>query len=455
VEIGPVTDHVSLAGESTTSTSPPSARPEATARYLATGTVPNDPKAGDVTVLHSESPDEQIDLVADEIERLRDERGWGYDAFAVALNQSGSAVSETIESLGQAGVPTESTTVTGFGDDPAIRELLQVTRHLAGDADSPDGFGTCDRPVDAELLSSITAEEGSMEDVVRRWATESGLKARIAERESPLDARSQFGNVRRAFAMAEFLEDTEFIDASWETFAQMLERAHEHAPTETQTSATELDGGVRVDHLQALKNGSWRAVFVLNIVDGEFPGKPFLTRLFPQERVLDMPDFPGVTGVSETEVQNTFQTRSTASSQPVKQYHVEQSRRRLAVGANAASDQLYFCLYDHADSALDEQIQPSRFLTDAYRHLPWLEAESDETIRSERAAEEFVLSRFDRVLADVRRTQSRDVTVSLDAVEQDFGEIHRLLHESDERGEALRDALRARVDFAAGRVRRE
>jgi hypothetical protein len=168
-----------------------------------------------------------------------------------------------------------------------------------------------------------------------------------------------------------------------------------------------------------------------------------------------MPDFPGVTGVSETEVQNTFQTRSTASSQPVKQYHVEQSRRRLAVGANAASDQLYFCLYDHADSALDEQIQPSRFLTDAYRRLPWLEAESDETIRSERAAEEFVLSRFDRALADVRRTQSRDVTVSLDAVEQDFGEIQRLLHESDERGEALRDALRARVDFAAGRVRRE
>jgi len=400
IETGSVTDHVSLAGEPTTSPSPPSARPEATARYLATGSVPDDPEAGDVTVLHADAPDEQIDLVADEIERLRDEHGWEYGEFAVALNQSGSTVSKTIEALGQAGVPTESTTVTGFGDDPAIRELLQVTRHLAGEPDGPDTSEACDRPVDTELLSSNTGEENSMADVLRHWATASGLKARIAERASPLDTRSQFGNVRRAFAMAEFIEDTAFIDASWQIFTEMLERAHEHAPTETQTSATNLDGGVRVDHLQALKNGSWRAVFVLNVIDEEFPGDPFLTRLFPHERVLDMPDFPGVTDVTETDVQDTFRTRSTASTQPVRQYHVEQSRRRLAVGANAASEHLYFCLYDHVDSALDEQVQPSRFLTDAYRQLPWVDAGSDETIRSEHRAEEFALSRIDRALAE-------------------------------------------------------
>jgi hypothetical protein len=255
--------------------------------------------------------------------------------------------------------------------------------------------------------------------------------------------------------MAEFIEDTAFIEASWPVFAEMLERAHEHAESETRTSATDLDGGVRIDHVQALKNGSWRAVFIPDVVDEAYPGEPFLTRLFPQERVLRMPDFPGVTDVTTNEVQDTFRTRSTASSQPVTQYHVEQSRRRLAIGSNAASERLYFCLYDHEDGGLDEKVQPSRFLTDAYRQLPWLRGESGDTIRSERRAEEFVLSRIDRALADVRRTQSRDISVSLDDLSADIGEIERVLAESGERGETMRDAVRARVEFAAGRVRRE
>jgi len=82
--------------------------------------------------------------------------------------------------------------------------------------------------------------------------------------------------------MAEFVEDTPFIETTWESFATMLERAHEYAPQQNQTSSTELDGGVRVDHLQAIKNGSFRAVFLLDIVDEEYPGSPSLTRLFPK-----------------------------------------------------------------------------------------------------------------------------------------------------------------------------
>lgn len=294
-----------------------------------------------------------------------------------------------------------------------------------------------------------------MADALRRWATASGLKAEISERESPIEARSQFGNVRRAFSIAEFIEDTAFIEESWQILREALERAHEYAPTETQTSAIDFDGGVRVDHLQGLKNGAWRAVFILDVVDQEFPGDPFLTRLFPLERVLDMPDFPGVTDVTREEVHDTFQTVSTTASRPIRRYHVERSRRQLAVGANVASDQLYFCLYDHADSSLDEQVQPSRFLTEAYRQLPWLDAGEDETIWSERRATEFALARIDRALADVRRTQSRDVTVELDGVESDLAEIQELLDESGDHGQRIREAVRARVDFAAGRVRRE
>jgi hypothetical protein len=47
------------------------------------------------------------------------------------------------------------------------------------------------------------------------------------------------------------------------------------------------------------------------------------------------------------------------------------------------------------------------------------------------------------------------VTVDLDGVERDLAAIDDLLAESGERGERLRDALRARADFAAGRVRRD
>ena len=455
VETGSITGQVSMPETTVEPTASTESRPAATAKYLATGEVPEDPETGTVSVLHGKSADSQIDRVADEIERLRSNEDWEYNAFAVALKQGGSAVSETIQALTQAGIPTESTTVTGFGDDPAIRELLQVTRHFTPADTGEELTIASERSVDTDLLSTIEAEEDSIRDVIRRWATESGLKERIASRESPLDARSQFGNVKRAFAMAEFIEETPFIDATWEHYGEMLERAHEHAETTTRTSATGLSGGVRVDHLQALKNGSWRAVFILDVIDSEYPGKQFFSRLFPQERVLDMPDFPGVTTVSPEEVETTFQTSSTMSSRPIRQYHIEQVRRQLAVGAKAATDRLYFSLYDYADTGLDEQVQASRFLTEAYRQLPWIRAEAETEIWSEREAELFALSRIDRALRDVRRAKSQDISLSLDAVAADLNEIQALLDNSGEHGDELRAALRARLDFAQGRVRRD
>ncbi|ELZ84492.1 UvrD/REP helicase [Haloferax larsenii JCM 13917] len=454
IEPGPITDYVSFSRiESTARTAPPS-RPAATGAYLATETVHEDPEVGEVNVIQTETADEQIKKVADEIERLRDRENWDYEDFAVALKQSGSAVIETLRAFQQTGVPTESTTVTGFGDDPAIRELLQVVRYLAADDDDAQTELLEASVLDESILASIEQMKG-LSSPLRRWATESNMKVRIAEETSPLNVRAQFGNVQRAFAMAEFVEDTPFIETTWESFATMLERAHEYAPQQNQTSSTELDGGVRVDHLQAIKNGSFRAVFLLDIVDEEYPGSPSLTRLFPQERLSEMPDYPGVTQVDAEDVTNTFPTSSTASSRPFRRYHAEHARRRLAIGATAAGDRLYFCLYNHKDTALEERAQPSRFLTDAYRHLPWVKEATESEIRSERRAEEYLLSRVDNALADVRRSHSQDVTVSLDEVEAELSEIQHLLSESGSRGEQLRDALQARVEFAAGGVRRD
>ena len=451
VETGPVTDYVSFRDSRRASAVQPSTRPAATAAYFAEETVVDDPDTGSVSVLAADSGDDQLAAIANEIEELVEQAGWSYDDIAVATKQSGSSVTDIIESFERSGIPTESTTVTGFGDDPAIRELLAVVRHLAADEnDKVPGHGPA---LDTERLARVDEIE-RLEDAVRWWATDSGLKERIAERAPPLDARSQFGNVRRAFRMAAFLDDTEFLDATWESYEEMLERAHEYASQQNQTSATDLDGGVRVDHLQAIKNTSFKTVFLINLTDSEYPGDPFLTRLFPTERVASLPDYPGVTQLDTGDVDATFSTDSTASSRPFVRYHTEHARRRLAIGAEAATDRLYCCLYEYEDTALEERVQASRFLTAAYADLPWVTDAADPHITSEQAAEEFLLSRVDNALADVRRANSQDVTISLDEVEAELGEIQELLDNSGMRGEELRKALRARVEFANGEVQR-
>ncbi|SEL87157.1 PD-(D/E)XK nuclease family protein [Haloferax larsenii] len=451
VETGPVTDYVSFSESRRGVSESPSTRPAATAAYFAEETTSVDPGTGSVSVLATDSSDEHLAEVANEIEALVVHSDWSYDDIAVATKRSGSTVTDIIEAFEGTGIPTESTTVTGFGDDPAIRELLAAVRQLG--ADGEDEVPDHGPELDTQRLDRVH-EMDSLGDAVRWWATDTGLKERIAERATPLDARAQFGNVRRAFRMAEFLEDTEFVDATWASFEEMLERAHKYAPQQNQTSATNLDGGVRVDHLQAIKNESFRAVFLVNLVDSEYPGDPFLTRLFPNERVESMPDYPGVTELTGTDVDVTFPTTSTASSRPFARYHTEHARRRLAIGAGAADEHLYCCLYEYEDTALEERAQASRFLTDAYDRLPWVTETDDPLITSEQAAEDFLLSRVDDALAAVRRASSQNIMVSLDEVEAELGEIQNLLDKSGARGEELREALRARVEFANGEVRR-
>jgi hypothetical protein len=448
IETGPISDYVSFENEREAGESETDTRPAATAAYLSTGKAYRDASDGGVTVLQADSTDEQTEMVADEIERLQGLEDLSYDDFAVALKNS-SDVSEVIEDLQRAGLPTESTTVTGFGDDPAVRELLRVVRYFADDE------GTENNPVlHRETLDNIEKSE-SLEQALRRWATASNLKTRVAEGTPPLDARARFGNVRRVFRMADFIEDTEFIDATWGNLAEMIERSHGYAPQQNQTSATELDGGVRVDHVRALKNGEFRAVFLLDIVDSQYPGDPHLTPLFPTERLSNMPDYPGVTQVDHDDVKTTFPTVSTEAVRPFRAYHAEHARRTLGVGADIATDSLYFCLYDHEGTALENRVQPSRFLVDMYLNLPWMEESEDPIIRSERAVEEYLLSRVDGALAEVRRANTQDIEVSLDELEKELVEVNHLLDRSGERGEKLRDALRARVDFAEGRVRRD
>jgi len=119
VETGPVTDCVSFSESRRGASEMPSTRPAATAAYFAEETVTEDPEAGSVSVLATDSSDEQLAEIANEIEELVvAQPDWGYDDIAVATKQSGSAVTDIIEAFEGTGIPTESTTVTGFGDDP-------------------------------------------------------------------------------------------------------------------------------------------------------------------------------------------------------------------------------------------------------------------------------------------------------------------------------------------------
>ena len=454
IESGEITDHVSFERRESVAGGTPDTRPTATAAFLARGSVTEDPGDGMATVIASETADEQLSTVTDEIERLHDRYGWAYEDIAVGLKQSGEHVTETIQTLEQAGVPTHSATVIGFGDDPAIRELLSVARYLAGDEEEREALHEEHPVLEPARLDELETEAG-LEAALRQWATQSNLKGRIADDVGPLEARARFGNVKRSFNMASFLEETPFLDPTWEVLATMLERGHEQSPQYTQTSAIEDESGVRVDHLQALKNGSFRAVFLLNVVDSNYPGDPHLSRLFPTERVAQMPDYPGITDVDDEDVARTFPTNSTEAGQPFKRYHAEHSRRLLAAGAEAASERVYFCFYAREGAGLEERAQPSRFLSEAYHALPWLSPADTTEIRSEQAAEEYLLSLVDRTLADVRRAHSQDISVSLEEAERDLVAIQDVLDASGERGEQLRDAMRARLDLADGRVLRE
>lgn len=452
-EPGPVTDHTAFTEHTTQEAPAAETRPATIARYLANGTTASDPGTGSVSVIAAQSQDDQLTQVIDEIETLAGRDDWPYADIAVATTPGGTAATETIEALEHAGIPTESTTITGYGDDPAVRRLLQVIRALATEPDD-DSQGQPAATLDAATLESL-AERDGLEAPLRRWATTTGLKDDIAGTASPLEARARFGNVNRVFRMAAFLEDTDFLNATWTNLQAMVERAHEYASQRDQTSAIDRDGGVRVDQFQTLKNEAYRAVFLVDLVDETTPGDPFLTPLFPTDRAAAMPEFPAVTDLDPDAVTRTFATTSTASGRPLVQYHTEQARRRLAVAASAAGERLYLCLYAFEDTALEEQVQPSRFLADLAHQFPWLETSDDAGIVSERAAEDYVRCRIDDALADIRRAQSQDVTVSLDDLEREFVEIDHLLAASGERGDRVRDALRAQLAFAAGRVRRE
>jgi len=431
----------------------PISGPAQVAAYLATGEAPQSEATDGLFEITEVTFADQVQTVAEEIERRRTTEGWSYDEFAVVLKDSSSPIQETVRILQQAGIPTASVTTSALSDDPAARELYHVARSLesGGDVQSrtllearvPDSTTILD---DDELVTEPVS------DALTTWVLDTDLKQRVAANESRLEARIQFQHIGRILDLARFVEDCPLLDSSWDAFCQALERAFRYSAPDFYSEVDVKEGGVLVDSARVVKNASWKAVFVLNVVEEEYPAVPRFSSLFPIAQLKLLPEYPAVTSPTRHEVRETFPTADDDINHPFSAYYTELSRRLLAVGANAATDQLYFCTYTENAADPGKYKQPSRFLQQLRDQFEF-DSITHEDVHSQGRAATRVLSSVDRALQDVRTAPVTGGDVDLNAIETQFGAIQQLLDETDDPG--LEAAFEAHVDFGEGRVRRD
>ena len=444
-------EHPTPAVDTTTT---PLTKPAVVSNYLATGSVETAPTEGDVTVLAEATFEEQLREVADEIERLRRDHDWKYDDFAVGFRSSQAPIEDAVRLLQQAGIPTASVTVTGFGDDPMVREAYRLGKYRRdGDTSEldqlnrmlPEGYG----------LEANDIDGAGVEETLWQWIHTTEVKHRIASDESPLEARAQFDNLADVLALASFLEASDILDATWEMFLTGLEELFAYAATDIRTADIDVkDDGVLVDAVRVMKNATWKATFMVNVVEREYPSTPELTALFPDSQLRRMDAYPGVTTPSSADVRGTFATAAGTIGDPYRTYYEELSRRLLAVGARSAEERLYFGLYGEERGGSGARVQPSRFLVDLVERFPWIEDYERTGIHGQAGAEHFALERLDRAERRIRHAHLLEDSVQLDEIETDLAAIQSILEAGGQRADDLRLALEARVDLLAGRVRR-
>lgn len=430
---------------------------EAVAAHLARNrSMDVDGEKDHVAILNADTFDEQIRAVTDEIERLREEDDLRYDDVAIVLKDTRSPIRSVIDALNSRGIPTASTTVSGLGDDPAVRELYTVARALT----APGALDDADR----RLLETRIGSDSPIDDVaasetvvdgVWEWIRLTNIKERIAESEAEIDARAQFSHVNDVVEFAKFVERSPLLDGTWEQFKELLEFSFEHAaPDAYGDDIDSAEGGVLVDAAQRVKTGDWNTVFVINVVDQEYPSEPRVNRLFPRAHLNRIPEYPMVSAPTADEVRDTFETATSVDTQPFRAYYSHYSRRLMGVAARAASHRLYFTTYRERRSDPGKYRRPSRFLVDVLETFPQITEIEEGDIHTESRAVSHTLDSIDRTLDEIRRAPTADEPIDVGEIERNFGAIQRLLAES-ERGDEIAEAIVARADFADGVVRRE
>jgi hypothetical protein len=442
-------------------------RPSSVASYLATGDQPEPTAEGAVAVLESPTFEAQIRRFADEIELRRRDDGLQYDDIAVVLQDSKAPIPETLRLLQNAGIPVTSATVGGLEHDPAARELYALVCLCSEDGVSDDAWsadsaratltGRLENPARLDELKDETVDSArtvALEDALWHWILETDLKERVARDESPLDAKTQFEHVREVLSLASFIDDSDLVDASWETLRHGLEREMDRAASDRVAAELERPGdGVLVDTVRIVKNTTRDTVFMVNAVDRDYPADPRFTALFPTPHLEQLPAYPSYTTPTESDVTDTFSTETEVRTRPLHAYYTALSRRFLAVGSRAAGNRLYFGTYREEAGSTGSNLQPSRFLAAAEDALGPFERIRHDGVHSHGSAVEFALTRSDRALDEIRRAGVFGEPVDVGAVRSDFATIQSLLE--GDLPEEVGEAIQTRVDFAEGVVHRE
>ncbi len=502
VEPGSVADIAAEAGLEVESLAPPESNADGSphreiTRFLATGESPtrsadlgddagsaatdaaDAEPVGRARRLRTDTAREQVRAVATEIQSLRDRHGWPFDEFAVAVPRI-ERVPETRRRLREAGVPTATIGTPSLAEDPAVNELYAVVtcqceRERDGAAlerADADPVGT-DRDRSDSLTASLDrlrarvpgfspdllAETAgsSVRRSLERWIRRTDLKGRIAREEDWVDAREGYEGVRRVLEIAAFVEETDLVGPDWRGLRRMLRRTIRYdAPYVHAVETRAPTGGVAVCAVGDLKYDSRRAVFLLDLIDGTYPGEQFLTRLFPGAWLRSMPSYPAVTDPSVDAIADTFATvDADGVGDPFESYHAQRSRRRLALGARAAERALYCCSYERGSGGLRRTHDESRYLQliDATPGLALesVDATAGAAIHGETNAVEALLAQPRGELERLLREASTGGEADLGGTEALFEEIAVVLEEGDVDPE-LAEAVRSQFEFAAGEV---
>lgn len=428
------------------------------AEYLAKGEISHKPETP-ARVITGETLEREVREVANEIEHLRQEHGWNYADFNVLLRSVGDPMPKVRRILRTAGIPTASVGVSGLEQDLAVRELHAFAQyHIDGDENAFALLRARLPDIDDEFIQDCV-ERGSIANSLKRWIVSTDLKRRIATNSTDLDAREQFSNVSRLLTIAEFVDEQDFLSGDWFEFGTMLERAITYdAPYAHTADVTVPDGGVTVGDVALVKDGSSKVVFLMNVVDSEYPGSESLSPLFPTAWIKRMDEYPAVTAPTVDAVTTTFTPAETVPGNEFERYHAERTRRQLAVGARAAEEYLYFCTYDVTDSSIGSPQQKSRYLHAIEEH-PRLPIEvvsgpgEDRDYHTLGSASAKILAEPWSSLEEVQAIASQGGDVELKSIVTKWATIQDTIEESDSVSEQFVRAVRTQFDLARGAVR--
>jgi len=436
--------------------------PAAVGEYLATGDRPSGAVDGeDVAVIERGTFREQISAVADEIERLCRMEDYEHDDITIAYQDSSGPVEETIRLLRRHGVPTTTVAVSQLGNDPAVKELTDLTKVCAGGVDEETVRSSRDRLLTLESVTPTLLEQLAGAPTAAAglwdWLGATDLKHRIGSEWTEIETKEQFQHVKEVLQLAEFLDMEATLDGSWAGFNLALKRAFRYTSPRLEHVDTDHDGGgVLVGTIYGLKHASSKAVFLLNVTDDAYPSIPDLTSLLPTRQLQAESAFPMLTSQSAADVTDTFRPVVDPPNNPFHAYFSQVSRRLFGVGARTAEERLYLGVPNESGQSLGDYLQPSRFLAelvDTFEFIEPLSAENDSPIASHGGASEFVVERVDDTLEAVRRASVGGDTVDLNAYEQELAAIDQLLDQPD--ATPVTDALAARIAFRRGLVSRD